>query len=84
MSNMNITNSLNYLASHPWLKKSFAKLGKQDIEFIINFYNKDFKNKDEAMLACNRAFMDCAEKPKNWKIILEMLSCITTHHFQAP
>lgn len=78
---MNINDSYLYVSTHPWMKKSFAKLKSKDIEIVKNFFNADYANKDVATLACNRMFMDCQDKPKNWKIINEICSCIITHYY---
>jgi hypothetical protein len=70
-----------YISTHPWIKKSFAKLNKADIDFIIAFFNRDITNRDDAMLICNRLFMDQVNKPKNWKIISELISCGITFRY---
>jgi len=69
-----------YLSTHAWLGKSFAKLKKSDIEFVENFLNAKHSNKNEAMVVCNRLFID-SEKPKKWLIIVEMVSCAITHRY---
>jgi hypothetical protein len=81
---MKYKESLEYVASHPWLKRVYSKLKCDDIDVIDDFFKADFKDIDEAMLACNRMFMDIPIKPKRWAIILEVCSCTITHHFQSP
>jgi len=65
----------NFLAleKHPWLKRSFIKLTKKELEICINFLNetKDI-SKDEFAIKTVRLFLD-KEKPKNWKFIEELL-----------
>jgi hypothetical protein len=75
-----VNECLEYAANHPWLKKSFSKLKKHEVAILVNFLAIDFANKDEAMKACNRMFID-KEKTKNWTSISEVASGCITHRF---
>ena len=62
------------LESHPWLKKSYAKLAQNERDMAENFIlNHNNLDKGEFEFAVNRMFLD-RPKPKNWTIILEMLA----------
>lgn len=71
---------INFCSSHPWLKKSFFKFKNDDFEMIKNFCKNHFKNKNEAMIACNRIFLD-KRKTKNWTCVMETLSAFISHTF---
>ena len=61
-------------ASHPFLKKSFARLTPNDRQLAWTFIEKsDELDRGRFELAVNRLFLD-GEKPKNWTIIQELLS----------
>ena len=76
MSRLEIFKSIG---SHPYLKKSFLKLKQDDINFCIKFINDfDSFGNDDFESKINRIFMDNDNKPKNFKIICEMLSCTNT------
>lgn len=62
--------------THPWLRKSFNKLSSSDIEICVKFIEEnDNEGKSSFDQLVNRLFIDNKTKPKNWKIILELLSC---------
>lgn len=75
----NRKNKYESFKKHPWFSKLFLKMKKDDDLFCINFIddNKDLKN-DEFEKKVNRVFIDKSDKPKNWKIISEILTCINT------
>lgn len=68
----------NELFNHAWHGKNVKKLNKIDLIFITNFIetNNDLSKNDFEM-AVNRIFIN-KERPKNWCIILELLSCINS------
>ena len=62
--------------NHAWLCKSFNKLKADDLAFCEQFINdNDLLDKKKFDALVNRLFMDDKIKPKNWKIISELLSC---------
>lgn len=67
--------NLKELEIHPWLKRLFQKLTKEDRERINKFidtYGDDSPVGFEIRL--NRLFMDQPEKPKRWKETMEILT----------
>lgn len=73
------TNRLNKffaLKDHAWFGRYFSKLSNQDLILVQDFLSstKDL-GRDDLELAINRLFLDKSVKPKNWKLILELLSC---------
>lgn len=61
--------------THPWLKKVYGKLTAQDLKCCLSFLDENVSlDKGEFELAVNRMFLD-REKPKNFPIILELLTC---------
>lgn len=81
MRSMEYTKSIEYVTTHPWLKNGFNKLKKSEIEIIYNFLSVSYSDKNEAMMACNRMFMDMPNKPKNWATIMEIVSAIISHNY---
>lgn len=77
----NTPECLEFVRSHPWLSKGFAKLKKADLVIITEFLDRDFASKSDAMVACNRIFVDAANRPKQWTTILEIISAIITHRY---
>lgn len=63
-------------AKHPWFDKVYRKLSRDEMAiaeaFIVQHDALD-KNVFEAKL--NRLFIDKTPECKNWKVILELLSC---------
>ena len=60
---------------HPMLGKQFKKLKLEDTFLIYEFLTANISDsKDQLEQKINRLFID-KEKPKNWKIICELLSC---------
>lgn len=70
---------IKYVSSHPWHKKGFSKLKQNEIEFIVNFLNIDMEKVD-AMIKCNRIFVD-REKTKNFTTVLEIISVCITYRY---
>lgn len=71
-------------ASHPWLKKGFQKLSISEIFLASSFIEqKDHLPVDQFEFAINRMFLDKADKPKNWVIIMEMLANANTQAYNA-
>ena len=60
--------------THPWLKRIYSKLRKEQLDisrdFIIKYNHLD---KDDFEKAVNRMFLD-KEKPYRWEIILELIA----------
>lgn len=72
---MNRQESLELTFNHPYLKKGFLRLSKDEIAFCLNFIKEnENSDPDTFEFKINRIFMDKAEKSKNWKIITELLS----------
>lgn len=56
-------------------EKLFKKLKKDDIKIIKNFIDDNIDtDKNSFELKLNRFFLDKKDKPKNWLLILEILS----------
>jgi hypothetical protein len=77
---MNFKNFNDYCSKHPWVKKSYAKLRKDDFAIIEKFLDTEYQTKDDAASACNRLFID-KPRSKNWLCVLETLSCFITHSY---
>lgn len=62
------------LAAHPWHNKLFLKLSSKEVAHCLKFVddNADCDNFDQAV---QRMFLDCPDKPKHWKEIMELLTC---------
>lgn len=62
--------------THPWLKRVFNKLSKNEKDLAVAFITQnDGLNKGEFELRVNRMFMDVKDKPKNWTAVLELITC---------
>lgn len=60
---------------HAWLKRIFLRLSKSDLGIAYRFIEaNDGLDKGAFELAINRMFLD-KERPKNFSIILELLTC---------
>lgn len=61
---------------HSWFNKIWLKLSKQEIALCEEFIckNKDL-DKTAFEMAVNRMFLEQNQKPKNWTIICELLTC---------
>lgn len=75
----NTIDCIAYASSHPWLKKGFSKLKKEEIYIIENFLNLNI-DKEEAIFKCNRLFMD-REKTKNYTTVMEIISSCITYRY---
>lgn len=62
------------LKNHPWLKKSYNRLSKENIEFAVQFLDSN-ENDDKNTIASKmvRLFLFDPNKPKYWKEIEELL-----------
>ena len=69
---------IEYIKSHPWLKKGYAKLRKDEIDIITEFFARQWVSFDDAMMACNRMFVD-RPKTKNFTTVMELVSSAITH-----
>lgn len=65
------------LSSHAWYCRLYSKLTKSEIIIAENFIESfnDFSAM-EFESKINRMFLDLEKKPKNYKIIMELLSCV--------
>lgn len=64
----------NSYKEHAWYGKLYNKLSVGDIKIAETFLNEnELLDNIKYDLAVNRLFLD-KEKPKNWKIITELLS----------
>lgn len=62
--------------NHAWLHKVYDRLSKSDIQICEEFIQShDHLPKGEFEYAINRMFLDKPNKPKNYPMILEMLTC---------
>ena len=77
---MNYQSYVTYCSCHPWLKKSFSKLRKDDFAIIEQFLGINYASKDDAMYACNRLFLN-NPRTKNYLCVLETLSGFITHSY---
>lgn len=70
---------LDKLAKHPYYGRMVGKLTKPDKEMIEDFIaiNK-FADRNQFESLANRFFID-KPKPKNWKLISELLSVINSY-----
>jgi hypothetical protein len=60
--------------SHPWLRKVFAKLTKDERELCERFLvERKLLSKDKLIYDVNRMFLD-REKPKHWTHVMELLT----------
>lgn len=76
---MNRIEAIESAFNHPFLKKGFIKLKKDEIEFCFSFIKENMDiDADKFEFKINRIFLDKEIKPKNWKIITELLSCSNT------
>lgn len=70
------TIAFNSLETHPWLNRVFKKLNRDDLYICRQFLaEKEHLSKGDFELAVNRMFIDKENKPKNWKLICELLTC---------
>lgn len=61
--------------NHPWFGRLYKRLSERDMEIAVDFILKnDHLPIGEFEFAINRMFLD-KEKPKQYKIILELLTC---------
>lgn len=61
-------------SKHAWLQKVYARLKKSDLSLVEGFIlEHDHLDKEKFELAVNRMFLE-KEKPKNWTLVLELLS----------
>ena len=66
------------MEKHPIYSKLFKRLKNDEFKMIENFIEENnSKNKGDFEYKINRLFLD-KEKPKNWAIILELLSIYNT------
>lgn len=62
------------LKNHAWLGRVFSKLTESDIRLCLSFIEKNIASADFDR-DVQRMFIDVADKPKNWKHIMELLTC---------
>lgn len=78
-----IDECIEWFSNHPFHKKIFCKLKESDINEIKNFFNRGFKDKNEAAHFGNRLFLDTPKdkRPKNWCLIHEVVASIISHRY---
>ena len=76
MTNINRKENYLKLYSHAWYHKLASRLNAQEEQECLQFIeaNKNL-NKSDFEHTLNRFFVDRKDKPKNWKIMLELLCC---------
>jgi hypothetical protein len=63
-------------STHAWHQKTFKKLKPAEIAVAEKFIaDNDHLPKGDFELKLNRMFLGVADKPKNFPIILELLTC---------
>lgn len=62
------------LKNHAWLGRVFSKLTQSDIQLCLSFIEKNISSADFDR-DVQRMFIDVDDKPKNWKHIMELLTC---------
>ena len=61
---------------HPWLKRVYSRLTKQELEFVAAFIRShNDLNKGEFELRVNRLFINQSPGLKHWREVLELLTC---------
>lgn len=72
---MKRTDAFKTLENHPFLGKSFKRLSKLERASCLLFLNSNQAlSSDEFESAVNRWWLDCSDKPKNWTIMMELVS----------
>lgn len=73
---MTRTNIFKTYKSHAWFKKLFKKLHKEEVKLCLFFLQSNAGlSKGDFERAVNRLFLDNKDKPTNWPIISELLTC---------
>jgi len=69
--------------NHPMISRLHKRL-KIEEKLMIHDFIMDFgeMNNEQFEIKINRLFLDQTEKPKHWKEILEVLSCINSRSKQ--
>lgn len=63
-------------ATHPWLQKAYRKLKRAELDLAHKFIaENDALSQGDFEHKVNRMFLFQPDKPKNWTIILELLTC---------
>jgi len=72
-------NPLDILEKHPHYFKLLARLTINEKLIVIEFFQEN-RNLDKNLFEykINRMFIDRIEKPKNWSIIMEVLSIVNS------
>lgn len=62
--------------THPWLGRTYRKLTGADRRLAYDFMAQNQAlSKGDFELKVNRMFVDKDSKPKNWTLIIELLTC---------
>lgn len=78
------TQSFLSYSQHAWLYKAFKRLRKPELELCLKFIEQhDHLSKGDFELAVNRMFLGATERPKNWTICLELLTCANSAQSSA-
>lgn len=69
---------IKFISDHPHYQRLADRLNDDEIDLMINFIDL-YKDEGRAIfeMKLNRLFLD-KKKPKNWSIILELLSIYNT------
>lgn len=68
---------LTKLSNHPHYKFLLIKLSTSEKEIMRHFIIDSFDlDKNEFIYSVNRMFLDKTDKPKNWSLIMEILTVI--------
>lgn len=69
---------LEELKSHPYYAKYLLKLSQSEMQFCIDFIEQhNARSRSEFEYLVNRVFIGKPDKPKNWTLICEILSCVS-------
>lgn len=72
---MNRKQAFQSLEADAWFSRVFKKLKVADKALCLEFIEKnDALDRAAFELAVNRMFLDKAEKPKNWTLIVELIA----------
>ncbi len=76
---MNRMEAFLSLEEHAWLGRIFKRLSKSELQIAKDFIQShESTPQQEFEFAVNRMFLGKADKPKNYTMILELLSCANT------
>lgn len=66
-------NKFKSLADHPWYRKQYTSLKKEEVAVIVNFIEASAHlSFGDYALAVERMFLDKPNKPKRWALLQEL------------